>query len=161
MATSSPHIHEGHRPHFAQLVNSLVSGLAPFSALQITVTVVVIAFIRLYILDTLLLQKIYSSTIRQSITTDTQRRSFINHHVAAGTKILLIILAAYPLFRILAASATPHTLMAKKSPVTLGDMLIVSSNIFTAMYIFELFVSYTRGCLLQDAMVWDTLLTLV
>lgn len=126
-----------HGLHLGELINELISSIAPFSGLILTVTCCVIALIRLYILDPFI-PKIYSRAALRDIS-NAQMRSFTNHHVAAGTKILLVILCAYPLLAIICGNATPHTPYAKGSSVTLGDMMIVSSQIFTGMYIFELF----------------------
>lgn len=68
-----------------------------------------------------------------------QRRSFVNHHMAASLKIVLLITAIYPLFAILTGKALPSSPLSSGSKVTAGDMLIISSQIFTAMYVFELF----------------------
>lgn len=126
-----------HVPHLGRLVNELISRLAPFSGLILTISACVLAVIRLYVLE-LLIPKIYSRRTLQPLTGG-QRRSFINHHVAAGSKIVLLIVTAYPLLAIVAGEGTPHTPFAPGSAATLGDVLIVSSQIFTVMYIFELF----------------------
>ncbi|KAJ6781880.1 hypothetical protein PWT90_08036 [Aphanocladium album] len=126
-----------HGLHLGELNNERISSIAPFSGLILTVTCCIIALVRLYILD-IFIPKLYSRhTLREASTT--QLRSFINHHVAAVTKVLLIILCGYPLLAIICGNKTPHTPYAKDSTVTLGDMMIVSSQVFTGMYIFELF----------------------
>ncbi|KAK5994279.1 hypothetical protein PT974_04751 [Cladobotryum mycophilum] len=130
--------HDNDRIHLGEILNELVSRLAPFSGLILTVTVCIIAVIRLYLLDLIIIPKFYSLRTLQPLT-DGQRRSFVNHHVAASTKIILLIVTAYPLLAIVAGDGTPHTPFAKGASVTLGDVMIVSSQIFTAMYIFELF----------------------
>lgn len=130
------HHHGGHL-HLGELINELISSIAPFSGLILTVTACVIALARLYILDPFI-PKVYSRATLGDMTM-TQLRSFTNHHVAAGTKIILIILCAYPLLSIICGTATPHTPYAPGSSVTLGDIMIVSSQVFTGMYIFELF----------------------
>lgn len=48
-------------------------------------------------------------------------------------------MTAYPLLAILAGNATLHTPFAEGTSTKLGDVLIVSSQIFTVTYIFELF----------------------
>lgn len=136
-AEHTPHHHGGLRP-LEHIVNAFVSDIALYGALIMTITSVVLAFTRIYILDNLLLGTFYRSVPKDSLN-DTQRRSFINHHVAAVLKVLLIVLAAYPLLRILAGNATPQTPYAHGSKVTLGDILMVASQIFSIMYIFELF----------------------
>ncbi|KID72152.1 uncharacterized protein G6M90_00g028030 [Metarhizium brunneum] len=133
------HQHAGsHGPHLAQLVNQLVSQIAPFSGLILTIAACILAAIRIYLLDLVVIPKFYSPRVLKDLT-DAQLRSFVNHHVAAGTKILLIIVTAYPLLAILVGYGTPHTPFSPGSSTTLGDVLIVSSQIFTVMYIFELF----------------------
>ncbi|ELR03121.1 hypothetical protein VC83_05684 [Pseudogymnoascus destructans] len=124
--------------HFSEIINQLISDIAPFSGLILTITACVLAIIRLYLLDLVIVPKAYSPQILQSLSNG-QRRSFVNHHVAAGTKILLLIVTAYPLLAIFTGHATPHTHFVKGSSTTLGDVMIVSSQIFTVMYIFELF----------------------
>lgn len=116
----------------------MVSDVALFGALIMTITAVILAFFRIYLLDAFLLATVYRSVDKKTLT-DTQRRSFINHHVAAALKILLIALAGYPLLRILTTGASPHTPYAPGSRATLGDVLMVASQIFTMMYVFELF----------------------
>lgn len=123
--------------HFADIINQLISGIAPYSGLILTIAACILAVIRLYLLD-LIIPKVYSPQIIRSLS-DGQRRSFINHHVAAGTKIVLLIITAYPFLAIFAGHKTPHTAFAKGTSTTLGDVMIVSSQIFTVMYIFELF----------------------
>ena len=127
-----------HEGELGELVNEAVSALAPYSGLILTVTACVVAVLRIYLLDRLFIPRVYSSSTLNRLD-ERQRRSFINHHVAAATKLLLMIVTAYPLLAILGGTATPHTRFAKGSAATLGDVLIVSSQIFTAMYIFELF----------------------
>lgn len=132
------HHHAGsHGPHLEQLVNQLVSQLAPFSGLILTIAACIIAAVRIYLLDLVIIPKFYSPRVLKNLT-DGQRRNFVNHHVAAGSKILLMV-TAYPLLAILVGAATPHTPFSPGSSTTLGDVLIVSSQIFTVMYIFELF----------------------
>lgn len=133
------HGHNGsHGPHLGQLVNQLVSQIAPFSGLVLTIAACILAGIRIYLLDLVVIPKLYSKRLFKGLT-DGQRRSFVNHHIAAASKILLIIVTAYPLLAILVGHGTPHTPFSPGSKATLGDLLIVSSQIFTIMYIFELF----------------------
>ncbi|KAJ4146849.1 hypothetical protein LMH87_001408 [Akanthomyces muscarius] len=131
-----PH-HGGSKLHLGELINEAISSIAPFLGLILTVTCCIIAAICIYILD-FLIPKLYSRNTLRGLT-GTQIRSLTNHHVAAGTKILLIVLCGYPLLAITGAGKTPHTPYAPDSIVTLGDMMIVSSQLFTGMYIFELF----------------------
>lgn len=136
-AGDSHHHHGPHPPAFAN-INELISKIAPFSGLILTITACVFAVIRLYGVENLILRHVYSSQATKGIT-EAQRRSFINHHMAAGSKLVLLVVCAYPLLDILIGHGTPHTPYAPGAAATLGDVLIVSSQIFTVMYIFELF----------------------
>ncbi|KHN94561.1 uncharacterized protein MAM_07616 [Metarhizium album ARSEF 1941] len=127
-----------HHPHVEKLVNQLVSQIAPFSGLILTIAACVVAAVRIYLLDAVVIPRVYSPAVVKDLSA-AQRRSFVNHHVAAGSKILLILVTAYPLFAILVGHGAPHTPLAPGSSATLGDVLIVSSQIFTVMYVFELF----------------------
>lgn len=116
-ALHSMHGHHGSTHlHLGELVNMLISSIAPFSGLVLTVTTCIIALIRLYILDPIIPKAYSPATLRD--LTSTQLRSFTNHHVAAGTKILLVILCGYPLMATLCGNATPHTPYARDSAVT-------------------------------------------
>jgi hypothetical protein len=80
-------------------------------------------FIRFYILEGFLLKwcygKIYTSM------NDTTRRGFVNHHIAGATKILILVVAAYPFVDVAFGSATFHSSFAGSKYVTQGDVLIV------------------------------------
>ncbi|KAJ5925593.1 hypothetical protein N7454_008232 [Penicillium verhagenii] len=113
-----------------------ISVLAPFSALIISVTLLVLFFIRYYILEGFLIKWFY-----QHIYTDlneVNRRGFINHHISAATKIVILVLAAYPFVCLSFGSSTFHTPFAHGSIVTMGDVMIVAAQILIAMYTTEL-----------------------
>jgi hypothetical protein len=77
-----------------------------------------------------------------------QQRSLINHYVAASIKLLLIFFAVYPSIMIISGRKDLHSPFAGPK-VRYGDILLFVFEIFTAMYIFELFyrekVSYISG----------------
>ncbi|KAF1917898.1 hypothetical protein BDU57DRAFT_586480 [Ampelomyces quisqualis] len=104
--------------------NQEVSKLAPYASLVLIVT---LGFF---------LNRIYGDTYRK--LNDNQRRGFINHHVAATAKIMMLISAAVPFLSIMSGKATLNT-HAVGSKATYGDLLLVLFQVFTAMYIFELF----------------------
>lgn len=137
---NSTHHHEhefGHHYHpLGQLVNELVSPLAPYSALILTISTVCIALFRIYVLD-VFIPKVYGSHFVK--LDPVKRRSFKNHHVAAIMKVVVFTLAAYPLLKIAAFGGKPSQPVSPGSRVSLGDLLVVTSNVFTGMYIFELF----------------------
>ncbi|WPG99376.1 Hypothetical protein R9X50_00219000 [Acrodontium crateriforme] len=134
----SYHPHHHNEPHIGEIVNELVSKLAPFSGIILTVTACIVAIFRIYCLELFIIPKLYPARLLKSLS-DGQKRGFINHHVAALTKIILLPTAGYPLLAILAGHATPHTPYFKGSTATLGDVMIVCTQLFTVMYIFELF----------------------
>ncbi|KAG6354120.1 hypothetical protein INS49_005091 [Diaporthe citri] len=115
-----------------------ISILAPFSALIMSIVFVVYFAIRFYVLEGFLLKRIYGATY--TTMDETVRRGFVNHHIAGGTKILILVAAIYPFISVVFGTATFHTRFSgTTSPVTMGDILIVVSQMLMAMYIFELF----------------------
>ena len=114
-----------------------ISQLTPYTGLILTATTIIVALARFYLLQNAILPRAYSSNTLDKMS-GLQRRSFINHHMAVSLKIVLLTTAIYPLFAILTGKALPSSPLSPGSKVTAGDMLIISSQIFTAMYIFEL-----------------------
>lgn len=131
-----PHNH-GPRPHLDKLINDSISQLAPFSALILTITAVIVFLFRLYIFEKLLMVKYYKE--KYTCLNETNRRSFVNHHVAGTIKLVLLFSAGYPFVSIAFGNSTPHTPMVHGSLVTKGDVMIVCSQLFCVMYIFELY----------------------
>ncbi|KAH8802921.1 hypothetical protein F5884DRAFT_824006 [Xylogone sp. PMI_703] len=113
-----------------------ISGLAPFSALIISIFFVVLFLIRYYFLEGFLLQWIYGSTYTS--LSELNRRGFVNHHIAGATKIIILIVAAYPFIDVTFCNATYHTPYAPGSTVTMGDILVVVAQMLIGMYVFEL-----------------------
>lgn len=120
------------------LVDEAISGLAPYAAIILTVTAVCVFAYRLYFVEKFLMNtKLYKAKFRA--LAEDQRRSLVNHHVAGTCKFVLLCSAAYPFLSIAFGKANPHTPFAPGSKATLGDVMIVCSQLFTVMYIFELF----------------------
>jgi hypothetical protein len=113
-----------------------ISILAPFSALIISVTLVVFFLIRFYVLEGFLIRRIYGSTYTDM--NELNRRGFINHHIAGVTKIVILIVAAYPFISVTFGRGRFQTPFVQGSSVTLGDMLVVVAQMLIGMYIFEL-----------------------
>lgn len=127
-----------HDEHLDRMPLTTISILAPFSALIMSIVFVVYFLIRFYVLEGFLLRRIYGTTY--TTMDETTRRGFVNHHIAGGTKIIILIAAIYPFISVVFGTSTFHTRFAgSTSPVTMGDMLIVVSQMLMAMYIFELF----------------------
>jgi hypothetical protein len=129
--------HKHHPLHFETLVDQSISKLAPFSGLILIITVVIVFAARFYFFEGFSLPRLYGK--KYTSLSDENRRSFVNHHVAGSTKLLLVVTGAYPTLVLAFGSANPHTPFAGSRYVTVGDVLIVCSQIFTVMYIFELF----------------------
>ncbi|KAK1148078.1 hypothetical protein N8T08_010713 [Aspergillus melleus] len=113
-----------------------VSKLAPFSALIISIILVILFLIRFYLLEAFLVRRLYGTTYTK-LSLENQR-GFINHHIAGTMKILILIIAAYPFIRVIVGQSTFHTPFVDGSPVKMGDILIVAAQMLIGMYIFEL-----------------------
>ncbi|OCL08577.1 hypothetical protein AOQ84DRAFT_38265 [Glonium stellatum] len=129
-------IDKPHPPHLAYLRNGLVSKLAQFSGLILTIVMVMFFFVRYYLLEGFLLPRVYGHIYRN--LNETNRRGFVNHHLAGAAKILLCFFTAYPFLSVSFGSANFDTPLHKHSKVTMGDTMIVSSQIFVGMYLTEL-----------------------
>lgn len=130
-------IDKPHAPHhLANLSNGLVSKLASFTGLILTIVMVVYFFIRYYIFELFLLPRFYGHIYKN--LNETNRRGFVNHHVAGAAKILLCFFTAYPFLSVAFGNANFNTPLAKHSPATMGDAMVISSQIFVGMYLTEL-----------------------
>ena len=69
---------------------------------------------------------------------ESARRGFINHHIAGGTKFIILIVAAYPFIDVAFRNGTLNSPYAPGSMVTMGDILVVCAQLLVGMYIFEL-----------------------
>ena len=123
--------------HVREMLVTSISPLAPFSALILTIACVVLFALRYYMLERFLFPKYYG-TIYSNLS-EPNRRGFLNHHIAGGAKILILIFAAYPFIDVAFGHADLHTSFAGSSLVTMGDVLVVCAQIFIAIYVFELF----------------------
>ncbi|KAJ5541659.1 hypothetical protein N7494_006735 [Penicillium frequentans] len=113
-----------------------ISILAPFSALILSITLIVLFVVRFYILEGFLIKWFYGNIYTD--LNEVNRRGFINHHISAATKFVILILAAYPFVCVGFGTSSFHTPFAHGSIVTMGDILIVAAQMLIGMYIFEL-----------------------
>jgi hypothetical protein len=113
-------------PHVTKVPLQPISRLAPFSALIISIVFVNYFVIRFYVLEGFLLKKVYGTTYTRM--DETARRGFVNHHIAGATKLLILVLAAYPFIDVAFGTATFHTPFAGSKYVTQGDVLIVAAQ---------------------------------
>lgn len=100
------------------VVNEEISELAPFSGLILTISLIIFFLVRYYIFEGFLLERFYGEIFTK--LDDNRRRGFINHHVAATAKIVMLISAAYPFFSVVAGASMHHD-FAGSEVVTLGD----------------------------------------
>ncbi|CAG8978672.1 hypothetical protein HYALB_00004654 [Hymenoscyphus albidus] len=130
-------VHHKPGPHITHVPTESISRAAPYSALILCIMFVVIFAVRHWLLEAFLLEKYYG-TIYTSMD-ETNRRGFLNHHIAVATRLLIFITAAYPFIDVAFVSASLHSPYAGSKHVTMGDVLLVISLGLIAMYVFELF----------------------
>ena len=97
---------------------------------------VVFFFARYYLLEGFILPRIYGHIYKN--LNETNRRGFVNHHLAGAAKIFLCFFTAYPFMSVAFGNANFNTPLHAHSAVTMGDAMIVSSQIFVGMYMTEL-----------------------
>lgn len=71
-----------------------LSILSPYSALILSIVLVILFLIKQYIFDAFLLHRLYGD--KYSKLGDVERRGFVNHHIAGGMKLLILIVGVYP-----------------------------------------------------------------
>lgn len=62
----------------------------------------------------------------------------MNHHIAGATKLIILVAAVYPFINVAFRYAVLNDPYMRGSRVTLGDILVVCTQILVGMYIFEL-----------------------
>lgn len=129
------------RPHIDHIVNESVSKLAPYAGLILTICLVMIFLFRIYVFEAFLLERLYGKKYKNM--DETVRRGFVNHHVAGAIKLLLLVTAVYPFLAVAFGDSTMHSSFTGHSRVTMGDVLVVCSQLFIGMYVFELFYRTT------------------
>lgn len=136
--TNHPHHNE---PHIALLPNEIISVLTPYSGLIITVWMIILFLIRHYLLEGFLFRRMYGHIYE--VMDDGLKRGFMNHHIAGGVKIVLLVAGAKPWLAVLFGKASLHTPLGHHHHPTMGDVLLVLTQLFVAMYLFELFYRKT------------------
>ena len=123
-------------PHIKNTPIAPISDLAPYSALILSIVLVILFLIRFYILQRFLLERLHGSTYTQM--DDLTRRSFLNNYIAGATKIAILIIALYPFASVAFGTATFSTPYIHGSSVKMGDLLLIAAQMLTGMFIFEL-----------------------
>jgi len=113
-----------------------ISIFAPFTGLILSVVLLIFFLVRFYILELFLLRKLYGK--KYTNLDEINRRGFVNHHIAGATKILILIVGAYPFLNVAFGKAGFHTPFGTGSRVTMGDILIICAQLLIGMFIFEL-----------------------
>ena len=122
--------------HIRHVPLSSLSKLSPFSMLILSIVLVILFLLKQFIFEAFLMKRCYKAMYTR--LDEVSRRGFINHHIAGGTKLLILVVAVYPFIDVAFGQATLNTPYSRGSRVTLGDILIVCSQILVGMYIFEL-----------------------
>lgn len=122
--------------HIKHAPETIISTLAPYSALILCIVLIILFLIRFYILQDFLLPKLHGS--KYTDLDDVNRRSFLNHYIAGGTKIIILLIAIYPFGSVAFGSADFETPYVNGSRVKMGDLLLIAAQMLTGMFVFEL-----------------------
>ncbi len=80
--------------HIKNVPLTPLSILSPYSALILSIVLVILFLIKQYIFDAFLLQWLYRE--KYTALNDVARRGFLNHHIAGGMKALILVVGVYP-----------------------------------------------------------------
>jgi hypothetical protein len=83
--------------HIQKFPITAISVLSPYIGLIVAVVLCVLFLIRFYILERFLLERCYGATYTR--LDDTDRRGFLNHHIAGAIKLITLITGIYPFLR--------------------------------------------------------------
>jgi hypothetical protein len=122
--------------HIQRFPITSISILAPFTALIISLVLIIFFLIKFYVLELFLLRKAYGP--KYTNLDEINRRGFVNHHIAGATKIIILIVGVYPFMDVAFGKAGFHTPFIHGSKVTMGDILVVCAQMLIGMFIFEL-----------------------
>jgi len=100
------------------------------------VTLVVVFILRFYLTEPAIV-RFYGANFT-AMDTGTAR-TFTNHHIAGLIKLVLLTTASYPFIDVAFVSGRLNTPSLPGSSVRMGDVMLVCSQLFIAMYVFELF----------------------
>ncbi|KAK7178191.1 hypothetical protein PSPO01_15757 [Paraphaeosphaeria sporulosa] len=78
-----------------------------FSALILTVILVIFFLVRYYLFESFLMRKCYGGKYLK--LNEVNRRGFVNHHIAGIAKIIVAAVGAYPFIDVTFGTATVHT----------------------------------------------------
>lgn len=139
---SGPNNHKAphrHVPHYAAIPNETISFLTPYSGLILTLWLIVLYAIKRYFLEMFLFPRVYKKTYLPM--DDGNRRGFLVHHISAGTKIVLLIVGVKPFTQVVFGNSALHDgFIHMHSRPTMGDVLLMLTQLFFALYLFELMI---------------------
>jgi len=132
--TEHPHHRPHHHTHLSEQPLEAISKYAPFAGLILSAILVVVFLLKAYILEPLApkLYKCYSGL--QPVA----QKGFINHHVAATLRIIIFAIGAYPFLAVAFGRSILSSPVTTGSSTTMGDLLLIASQLLVAMYLFEL-----------------------
>jgi hypothetical protein len=131
--------HHHTMPHFASIPNEAISILTPYSGLLMTIWLVILFFIKNWVLETFVFPRFYKRTL--ATLDERNKRGFLVHHISGGVKIILLIVGAKPFSDVVfgkSALHDPYSNANHKGRPTMGDVLLVLTQLFVALYVFEL-----------------------
>lgn len=119
LAADGHHPHKIGRPYVTELVNQEISSLVPFAGIILVSSLVIFFLVGSLLFGEFLIPRVYGPIY--SRLNSNQKRGFVNHHVAAVAKILMLAVGGYPFFAIIAGRSTLQTFMPGSNTVTMGD----------------------------------------
>ena len=131
-----PAVHRLGDEHIRHVPLTSLSKLSPYSALSLTIVLVILFLLKQYVIEAFLLKRLYG--VKYTQLSDINRRGFVNHHIAGVTKLVILIAAVYPFINVAFRYGVLNDPYVKGSKVTLGDILVTCTQVLVGMYIFEL-----------------------
>jgi hypothetical protein len=142
IANATSHRRPHKIPHFATIPNEAISSLTPYCGLILTICLVILFLIKHYVLERLVFRIFYRK--KYGAMDDGLRRGFMNHHIAGGTKIVILLAGIKPFVDVVFGhSQLSSPFSSQHAKPKMGDVLLVISQLFVAMYAFELFYRRT------------------
>jgi hypothetical protein len=138
-ANGTHHTSKPHKiPHFAALPNETISFLTPYSGLLMTLWMVILFAAKNWLLENFVFPRYYKNVL--SRLNDGDKRGFLVHHISAGVKIVLLVVGAKPFCDVVFGNSALHDPFSRAHHrPTMGDILLVLTQLFVALYVFELF----------------------
>jgi hypothetical protein len=103
---------------------------------------VLLFFIKHYLLEKIVFRRFYP--VVYGNMDDGMKRGFMNHHIAGGIKMVILFAGAKPFIDVIFGKSELNSPWNKKNPhPTMGDLLLVLTQLFCSMYLFELFFRKT------------------